>query len=38
MVYIYDFNGELKVTRDDRPTVEKVIELERMIPMPVKRG
>lgn len=37
MVYIYNDNGVIKSTRDARPTGD-VIELERMIPVPVKTG
>lgn len=34
MVYIYEKNGEIKYVRDERPDVEKMIELKRMIPRP----
>lgn len=37
MVYIFNDNGVIKSTREARPTGD-VIELERMIPQPVKQG
>lgn len=38
MVYIYKENDEIKYTRGERPQVEEIIELERMIPIPQKEG
>lgn len=38
MTYIYNKDGHIVSQRDIRPNVAKVIELERMIPMPVKDG
>lgn len=38
MIYIYDEGGQTTTQRDVRPQIEQVIELERMIPQPVKEG
>ncbi len=38
MVYIYEKDGVITVTRDERPDAEQVIELDRMIPRPVRPG
>lgn len=38
MVYIYEKDGVVLYQRDTRPEAKKVVELERMIPEPVKEG
>lgn len=38
MVYVYKENDIVKYVRDKRPLVREIIELERMIPMPVREG
>lgn len=38
MVYIYEENNEVKYVRDIKPQAEKIIVLEKMIPIPNKEG
>lgn len=38
MVYVYEENNQIKYTRGEKPQVDKIIELEKMIPIPNKKG
>ena len=38
MVYIYEENNEIKYVRDIKPQAEKIIVLDKMIPIPNKEG
>jgi hypothetical protein len=38
MVYVYEIDGQLMVIRNTQPQVEKVIQLDRMPPMPYQNG
>jgi len=38
MVYIYEENNEIKYIRNTKPQAKKIIELDKMIPIPNKDG
>lgn len=38
MIYIYNKDGQITTQRGERPQANEVIELQRMIPQPVKNG